>query len=169
MVKLVTPTEIAEPIAYLMGGSAGMPPLFASLVPYGVHLALSVYDDRKDTIVREVDGKREELDGVAARWVTRQKLQLTRQHTPVAQPSRRTAGARAPGRPPALAHQEGRGGRGCRWRRQDPGFVHGCEPAGQVQRQAAFGGGLVYTFSSADTFTGNGHSRPGGARDRAAD
>lgn len=30
-------------------------------------LTLGVYDDRKDTLVRELDGKREELDGVAAR------------------------------------------------------------------------------------------------------
>lgn len=69
MVKLSTPTEISDPIAWLMGGSAGMPPLFSALVPYGVHLALSVYDDRKDTLVRDMDGKREELDGIAARWV----------------------------------------------------------------------------------------------------
>ncbi len=27
-----------------------------------------IYDDRKDTVVRELDGKREELDGVAARY-----------------------------------------------------------------------------------------------------
>ncbi|ORY32117.1 BRO1-like domain-domain-containing protein [Naematelia encephala] len=66
MVKLATPTEIAEPVAWLMGAGAGMGPLFSALVPYGVHLALSVYDDRKDTLVRELDGKREELDGVAA-------------------------------------------------------------------------------------------------------
>lgn len=67
MVKLQTPTEISQPIAWLMGGSAGQPPLFSALVPYGVHLALSIYDDRKDTLIREMDGKREELDGVAAR------------------------------------------------------------------------------------------------------
>lgn len=66
MVKLATPTEISEPIAWLMSGKAGMPPLFSALVPYGVHLALSIYDDRKDTVIREMDGKREELDGVAA-------------------------------------------------------------------------------------------------------
>ncbi len=44
MVKLVTPSEVAEPIAWLMGGSAGMAPLFSALVPYGVHLALSEFD-----------------------------------------------------------------------------------------------------------------------------
>ncbi|RSH85698.1 pH-response regulator protein palA/rim20 [Saitozyma podzolica] len=66
MVKLATPKEVVEPVAWLMGGGAGMPALFSGLVPYGVHLALSIYDDRKDTAVRELDGKREELDGLAA-------------------------------------------------------------------------------------------------------
>ncbi|CAD6580577.1 MAG: pH-response regulator protein palA/rim20 [Tremellales sp. Tagirdzhanova-0007] len=66
MVKLAAPTEVAEPVAWLMRGAAGMGPLFSALVPYGVHLALSIYDDRKDTVVRDLDGKREELDGVAA-------------------------------------------------------------------------------------------------------
>lgn len=76
MVKLATPTEILEPTEWLMKGGAGEP-LFSALVPYGVHLALSeytlhgeltlgVYDDRKDTLVRELDIKREELDGLAA-------------------------------------------------------------------------------------------------------
>ncbi|ODN73147.1 pH-response regulator protein palA/RIM20 [Cryptococcus amylolentus CBS 6039] len=66
MVKVNIPTEVAEPVAWLMGGQAGMEPLFSALVPYGVHLALSIYDDRKDTLVRSLDGKREELDGLAA-------------------------------------------------------------------------------------------------------
>jgi len=41
MVKLATPTEVADPIAWLMSGGAGQGPLFSALVPYGVHLALS--------------------------------------------------------------------------------------------------------------------------------
>ena len=41
MVKLATPLEIAEPVAWLMGGKAGMGPLFSGLVPYGVHVAIS--------------------------------------------------------------------------------------------------------------------------------
>jgi programmed cell death 6-interacting protein len=41
MVKLATPKEVVEPVAWLMGGGAGMPALFSGLVPYGVHLALS--------------------------------------------------------------------------------------------------------------------------------
>lgn len=83
MVKLVPPPEIAEPVEWLMKGGVGMGALFSALVPYGVHLALSklsslqlilqrtanllgVYDDRKDTLIRELDGRREELDGLAA-------------------------------------------------------------------------------------------------------
>ena len=41
MVKLATPTEVADPIEWLVGGGAGQEPLFSALVPYGVHLALS--------------------------------------------------------------------------------------------------------------------------------
>jgi programmed cell death 6-interacting protein len=41
MVKLATPTEVADPMGWLMGGGAGQGPLFSALVPYGVHLALS--------------------------------------------------------------------------------------------------------------------------------
>lgn len=41
MVKLATPTEVADPVGWLMGGGAGQGPLFSALVPYGVHLALS--------------------------------------------------------------------------------------------------------------------------------
>ena len=41
MVKLATPTEVAEPTQWLMSGNAGVAPLFSALVPYGVHLALS--------------------------------------------------------------------------------------------------------------------------------
>jgi programmed cell death 6-interacting protein len=41
MVKLAAPTEVADPIGWLMGGGAGQEPLFSALVPYGVHLALS--------------------------------------------------------------------------------------------------------------------------------
>lgn len=41
MVKLATPTEVADPVAWLMSRDSGMEPLFSGLVPYGVHLALS--------------------------------------------------------------------------------------------------------------------------------
>ena len=44
MVKLSTPKEISDPIAWLMGRESNMEPLFSALVPYGVHLALSESD-----------------------------------------------------------------------------------------------------------------------------
>lgn len=32
-------------------------------------LTSGIYDDRKDTLIRDMDGRREELDGIAARLV----------------------------------------------------------------------------------------------------
>ncbi|TKY89532.1 hypothetical protein EX895_001317 [Sporisorium graminicola] len=68
MVKPVVPAEVAQPIVHLR--DAPQPaygrPLFAELVPYGVHLAISIYDDRKDSFVRDtIGGKRDELDAIA--------------------------------------------------------------------------------------------------------
>ncbi|SOV02700.1 related to RIM20 - protein involved in proteolytic activation of Rim101p [Ustilago sp. UG-2017a] len=68
MVKPLVPVEIARPIAHLR--DAPQPafgrPLFAELVPYGVHLAISIYDDRKDSFVRDtIAGRRDELDALA--------------------------------------------------------------------------------------------------------
>ncbi|KAJ9474069.1 pH-response regulator protein palA/RIM20 [Pseudozyma hubeiensis] len=72
MVKPVVPAEVAQPIAHLRDApasgsrSAYGPPLFAELVPYGVHLAISIYDDRKDSLVRDtIASKRDELDAIA--------------------------------------------------------------------------------------------------------
>lgn len=68
MVKPVTPVEIAQPIAHLRDSPkpAFGRPLFAELVPYGVHLAISIYDDRKDSFVRDtIGGRRDELDAIA--------------------------------------------------------------------------------------------------------
>jgi programmed cell death 6-interacting protein len=39
----------------------------SSLDPEVIANLIGIYDDRKDTAVRELDGKREELDGLAAR------------------------------------------------------------------------------------------------------
>ena len=61
MVKPVVPPDVANSSPLLRGK-----PLFAELVPYGVHLAISIYDDRKDSIVRQdVAERRDELDGIA--------------------------------------------------------------------------------------------------------
>lgn len=68
MVKPVTPVELAQPIAHLRDAPppAFGKPLFAELVPYGVHLAISIYDDRKDSLLRdELASRRDELDALA--------------------------------------------------------------------------------------------------------
>ena len=68
MVKPVTPVEVAQPLVHLRTSPAPAygRPLFAELVPYGVHLAISIYDDRKDSLVRDtIGGRRDELDAIA--------------------------------------------------------------------------------------------------------
>lgn len=60
MVKPTVPTEITTPQDR---------PLFATLVPYSVHLAISIYDDRKDQLVRRLSARAEELDSIAASYV----------------------------------------------------------------------------------------------------
>ncbi|SPO29573.1 related to RIM20 - protein involved in proteolytic activation of Rim101p [Ustilago trichophora] len=68
MVKPVTPVEVNQPIVHLRDSPqpAYGRPLFAELVPYSVHLAISIYDDRKDSFVRDtIGGRRDELDVLA--------------------------------------------------------------------------------------------------------
>ncbi|EST04478.1 ALIX V-shaped domain protein [Kalmanozyma brasiliensis GHG001] len=68
MVKAVVPVEVLQPIAHLRDSPAPAfgKPLFGELVPYGVHLAISIYDDRKDSFVRDTLGaRRDELDAIA--------------------------------------------------------------------------------------------------------
>lgn len=68
MVDAKLPQEVASPIPLLREGPAPAfgRPLFQELVPYGVHVAISIFDDRKETFVREeIDLKREELDSLA--------------------------------------------------------------------------------------------------------
>lgn len=70
MAKAVLPAELANPIPLLRETPAPAlgKPLFAELVPYGVHLAISIYEDRKDSLVREeISARREELDAISAR------------------------------------------------------------------------------------------------------
>ncbi|GHJ85349.1 hypothetical protein NliqN6_1751 [Naganishia liquefaciens] len=90
MVKAVVPPSVDNSLDWLLHEGGG--PLFSGLVPYGVHLALSIYDDKKDTLVRtELHDKREELDALAA--TTLQSLGL---------PGSITALDRPTGLPPAL-------------------------------------------------------------------
>lgn len=67
MVKPTTIPELVSPISYLHTGAGGLGrPLFDQLVPIEVHLAVSVYDDRKAELLREqIVGRKDELDAVA--------------------------------------------------------------------------------------------------------
>lgn len=69
MAKTVLPPEVASPIEHLHDAPNGLGrPLFQTLVPYGVHLAISIYDDRKDQLIRnQLADKADELDASAAR------------------------------------------------------------------------------------------------------
>lgn len=69
MVEAKVPGELASPIQYLRDSPAPAfgKPLFRELVPYGVHVAISVFDERKDSFVREeIEVKKQELDALAA-------------------------------------------------------------------------------------------------------
>lgn len=47
-----------------------MRPLFERLVPYAVHLAISLYDDRKDSYIREqISIRKDDLDQTSTRCV----------------------------------------------------------------------------------------------------
>lgn len=70
MVQAKLPVEVARPIDCLGAGSGSDAPslgrpLFGALVPYGAHLAISVYEDRKESWWRDaVEAKRQELEAV---------------------------------------------------------------------------------------------------------
>ena len=70
MVKITVPPEILKPIDYLHDSPSGLgKPLFETLVPYGVHLAISVYDDRKDEFVRsELSSRLVELEALQSSY-----------------------------------------------------------------------------------------------------
>lgn len=72
MVKASIPQEVEFPIQRLHQGTGGlgMRPLFERLVPYAVHLAISLYDDRKESYVKEqIIAKKDDLDQVSTRSV----------------------------------------------------------------------------------------------------
>lgn len=82
MVKQTLPVEVEHSLDWILKQQGGT--LFAGLVPYGVHVALSectirrsaqsvdrfwsgIYDDRKQNLVRsDFERKRDELDALAA-------------------------------------------------------------------------------------------------------
>lgn len=70
MVKALIPQEVEFPIPRLhrSTGGLGMRPLFERLVPYAVHLAISLYEDRKETYVRDqIVAKKDDLDQISTR------------------------------------------------------------------------------------------------------
>lgn len=69
MVEAKVPSEVANPISLLRDSPnpAFGRPLFRELVPYAVHVAISIFEERKDSFVREeIEMKREEMDSLAA-------------------------------------------------------------------------------------------------------
>ena len=65
------PQEIADPASTLGNGSQFGQPLFAKLVPYAVHVAASLYEDRKNrlvnvSIIDELEGMTNKLREYAA-------------------------------------------------------------------------------------------------------
>lgn len=64
MVSAKTPKEVSEPLAMLGDNSDLGRPLFSKLVPYSVHIAASIYADRRDRVVAKTI---EELEGLTAR------------------------------------------------------------------------------------------------------
>ncbi|CAO1631089.1 unnamed protein product [Sympodiomycopsis kandeliae] len=74
MVQPKLPVQVSRPIDCLQqhttaDDKTSLPalgkPLFGALVPYGAHLAISVYEDRKETWWREsMENKRMELEGI---------------------------------------------------------------------------------------------------------
>jgi len=65
MVSTKIPNEVADPMSYLgENGELGRP-LFAKLVPYAVHVAASLYEDRKDRLINI--GIIDELQNLTAR------------------------------------------------------------------------------------------------------
>lgn len=63
MVKPLVPPEIEGSLDWILKTGDE---LFTGLVPYGVHLALSVYEDRKEEVGRGLEGRRGEGDAVIA-------------------------------------------------------------------------------------------------------
>ncbi|KAH7061457.1 ALIX V-shaped domain binding to HIV-domain-containing protein [Macrophomina phaseolina] len=64
MVSAKTPKEVSDPLAMLGDNSDLGRPLFSKLVPYSVHIAASIYADRRDRLVAKTI---DELEGLTAR------------------------------------------------------------------------------------------------------
>ena len=67
MARPTPPPEIVSPLAHLHTRAGGLGhPLFESLVPHEVHLAIAVYEDRRAEFIKEeIRGRRDALDRLA--------------------------------------------------------------------------------------------------------
>ncbi|KAG9289057.1 hypothetical protein G9A89_015606 [Geosiphon pyriformis] len=75
MVEATVPPEVKDPISLMNERSILGEPLFVQLVPFAVHQAISVYFDRKDTLVREIIGRLLELTNTCKSTLQSLKLQ----------------------------------------------------------------------------------------------
>lgn len=67
MVKALLLPTISSPIASLHSGEGGLGrPNFERLVGWDVVCGLSLYEDRKDELVKDLGSRRDELDGLAS-------------------------------------------------------------------------------------------------------
>lgn len=64
MVSAKTTKEVSDPLSILGENSDLGRPLFSKLVPYSVHIAASIYGDRRDRLVNKTI---DELEGLTAR------------------------------------------------------------------------------------------------------
>jgi len=66
MVSAKPPGEVSDPLSYLSEDSGGLgKPLFTKLVPYAVHVAASLYEDRKNRLINT--GIIDELENLTTR------------------------------------------------------------------------------------------------------
>lgn len=68
MVKPTPPAKVVSPLSYLHNAAGGLGrPLFEALIPYEVHLAAKVYEDRKERLlVEDLVERKNELDSQAS-------------------------------------------------------------------------------------------------------
>lgn len=77
MVKATSPPSIEYPLNLLhtRQGGLGASPLFSRLLPHSVQVAIELYMDRKDQLIREeLSSRKDELDSISSE--TLQKLNL---------------------------------------------------------------------------------------------
>lgn len=118
------PQEVSDPYSALDGKGAFGQPLFARLVPYAVHVAVSIYDERKERLVNTT--VIDELEGLTQRLREYVRLFPQKNKTDVVQPSSILESSRvspstgkAPGITAVLEYSR-RGNKATRWSPQAP-------------------------------------------------